>query len=180
MIVHEAVPAPGRTIGTTLSVGTALDGLPSSVGFTTRATVASGSCHLDLRGAYPSGQGAYSYEGDTRAVATGTGDAVTAAWLHHRGGESHQDDPADRATSLCGVHRRGTGGSSACDRPCAQRVPGPWLLPVLDRCRRTAVGQAVTWPTAGRMVGSGDRYAVVKGNAAKVCRSQRRREASSG
>ncbi|MGP4048971.1 hypothetical protein [Streptomyces sp. 2A115] len=179
MIVHEAVPAPDGTIGTTLGVGTALDGLPSSVGFTTRATVASGSCHLDLRGAYPSGQGAYSYEGVTRAVATGTGDAVTA------GGSAivvarAPDDPADRAGPPRGVHRLGTGGSSACDRPCAQRVPGPWLLPVLDRCRRTAVGQAVTWPTASLMVGSGDRYAVVRGNAAKVCRSQRRREASSG
>ncbi|MFG2024848.1 hypothetical protein [Streptomyces sp. NPDC048825] len=118
MIVHEAVPGPGRTIGTTLSVGTALDGLPSSVGFTTRATVASGSCHLDLRGAYPSGQGAYSYEGVTRAVATDTGDAVTA------GGSTIVVARATRMILLTEPARyaASTGWEPAAHRPVTGRV----------------------------------------------------------
>ncbi|KUO11606.1 hypothetical protein [Streptomyces dysideae] len=118
MIVHEAVPGPGWTIGTTLSVGTALDGLPSSVGFTTRATVASGSCHLHLRGAYPSGPGAYSYEGVTRAVATGTGDAVTA------GGSTIVVARATRMVLLTEPARyaASTGWEPAAHRPVTGRV----------------------------------------------------------
>ncbi|WP_158853522.1 glycosyl hydrolase family 95 catalytic domain-containing protein [Saccharothrix deserti] len=71
VIVHELVPASGRTIDTTLSVNTALDGAPSWVGFATRATVTNGSGYLNLRGTYPSGQGAFGYEGVTRVVPTG-------------------------------------------------------------------------------------------------------------
>jgi hypothetical protein len=71
VIVHELVPATGRTIGVTLSVSTALDGAPSSVGYTTLATVSNGNGYLNLRGIYPSGQGAFGYEGVTRVVATG-------------------------------------------------------------------------------------------------------------
>jgi hypothetical protein len=71
VIVHELVPAPGRTIDTTLSVNTALDGAPSSVGYTTLATISNGSGYLNLRGTYPSGQGAFGYEGVTRIVPTG-------------------------------------------------------------------------------------------------------------
>lgn len=71
VIVHELAPAPGRTIDATLSVNTALDGVPGSVGFTTRATVSNGSGYLNLRGTYPSGQGAFGYEGVTRVVPTG-------------------------------------------------------------------------------------------------------------
>ena len=71
MIVHELAPAPGRTIDVTLSVNTALDGVPGSVGFTTLATVSNGSGYLNLRGTYPSGQGAFGYEGVTRVVPTG-------------------------------------------------------------------------------------------------------------
>jgi hypothetical protein len=71
VIAHELLPAPGRTVDTTLSVDTALDGLPGSVRFTTRATVSNGSGYLNLRGAYPSGRGAFGYEGVTRAVAFG-------------------------------------------------------------------------------------------------------------
>jgi alpha-L-fucosidase 2 len=71
VIVHELTPAPGRTIDATLSVNTALDGTPGSVGFTTRATVSTGSGYLNLRGTYPSGQGAFGYEGVTRVVPTG-------------------------------------------------------------------------------------------------------------
>ncbi len=71
VIVHELTPAPGRTIDATLSVNTALDGAPGSVGFTTRATVGNGSGYLNLRGTYPAGQGAFGYEGVTRVVATG-------------------------------------------------------------------------------------------------------------
>lgn len=62
VIVHELILAPGRTIDTTLGVNTALDGVPSSVGFPTRATTSNGSGYLNLRGTYPSGQGAFGYE----------------------------------------------------------------------------------------------------------------------
>jgi len=118
VIVHDAVPAPGRRIGTTLNVGTALDGLPSSVGFTPRATVASGSCHLDLRGAYPSGQGAHSYEGVTRTVAAGTGDAVTA------GGSTIVVARATRMIPLTEPARyaASTGWEPATRRPVSGRV----------------------------------------------------------
>ncbi len=71
VIAHELLPAPGRTVDTTLSVDTALDGLPGSMSFTTRATVRNGSGYLNLRGSYPSGRGASGYEGITRAVAFG-------------------------------------------------------------------------------------------------------------
>ncbi|MEV6878306.1 RICIN domain-containing protein [Amycolatopsis sp. NPDC051128] len=71
VIVHELTPAPGRTIDATLSVNTALDGVPGSVGFTTRATVSNGSGYLNLRGTYPAGQGAFGYEGVTRVVPAG-------------------------------------------------------------------------------------------------------------
>ncbi|MBP2705890.1 glycoside hydrolase N-terminal domain-containing protein [Microbispora sp. RL4-1S] len=71
VIVHELTPAPGRTIDTTLSVNTALSGVPGSVGFTTLATVGNGDGYLNLRGTYPAGQGAFGYEGVTRVVATG-------------------------------------------------------------------------------------------------------------
>ncbi|MFD8720748.1 glycoside hydrolase N-terminal domain-containing protein [Streptomyces sp. NPDC059629] len=78
VIVHEPTPAPGRTVDTTLSADTALTGVPSSISFTSRATVTGGSGYLNLRGTYPSGQGAFGYEGVTRVVATGTGATVTA------------------------------------------------------------------------------------------------------
>lgn len=71
VIVHELTPAPGRTIDATLSVHTALDGVPGNVGFATRAAVSNGSGYLNLRGTYPAGQGAFGYEGVTRVVATG-------------------------------------------------------------------------------------------------------------
>ncbi|MFD9120841.1 RICIN domain-containing protein [Streptomyces bottropensis] len=79
VIVHELTPAPGRTVDTTLSVHTALDGLPGSLSFTTRATTSSGSGYLNLRGTYPAGQGAFGYEGVTRVVATGSGSSVSAS-----------------------------------------------------------------------------------------------------
>lgn len=71
VIVHELTPAPGRTIDATLSVNTALSGVPGSVGFTTLATVSNGDGYLNLRGRYPSGQGAFGYEGVTRVVVSG-------------------------------------------------------------------------------------------------------------
>jgi hypothetical protein len=79
VIVHELVPAPGRTVDTTLSVDTALGGVPTSVGFTTRATVSGGQGYLNLRGTYPSGQGAFGYEGVTRVVASGSGASVSVS-----------------------------------------------------------------------------------------------------
>ncbi|GGU54515.1 glycosyl hydrolase family 95 catalytic domain-containing protein [Lentzea flava] len=71
VIVHELLPATGRTVDVTLSVSTALDGAPSSVGYATLATVSNGSGYLNLRGTYPAGQGAFGYEGVTRVVPTG-------------------------------------------------------------------------------------------------------------
>jgi len=71
VIAHELLPAPGRTVDTTLSVDTALDGLPGGMRFTTKATVSNGSGYLNLRGAYPSGRGVFGYEGVTRVVAFG-------------------------------------------------------------------------------------------------------------
>lgn len=79
VIVQELTPAPGRTVDTTLSVNTALDGVPGSVGFTTRATLSNGDGYLNLRGTYPAGQGAFGYEGVTRVVATGTGSSVSVS-----------------------------------------------------------------------------------------------------
>ncbi|TDC64687.1 lectin [Micromonospora sp. KC207] len=71
VIVQELAPAPGRTVDVTLSVNTALSGVPGSVSFTTLATVSNGSGYLNLRGRYPSGQGAFGFEGVTRVVTTG-------------------------------------------------------------------------------------------------------------
>ncbi|WP_237047829.1 glycoside hydrolase N-terminal domain-containing protein [Lentzea guizhouensis] len=65
VVVHELLPAPGRTVDTTLSVGTALDGVP----FTSRATVSNGSGYLNLRGSSPSPGGVLGCEGVTRVVA---------------------------------------------------------------------------------------------------------------
>ncbi|PIM67797.1 lectin [Streptomyces sp. JV178] len=79
VIVHELLPASGRTVDTTLSVHTALDGLPTGLGYTTRATVTAGSGYLNLRGTYPAGQGAFGYEGVTRVVASGADATVTAS-----------------------------------------------------------------------------------------------------
>lgn len=71
VVVHELLPAPGRTIDTTLSVEPALDGVPGSMGYTTLTSVDGGSGYLNLRGTYPAGQGAFGYEGVTRVVPTG-------------------------------------------------------------------------------------------------------------
>ncbi|MEU4449310.1 RICIN domain-containing protein [Actinosynnema sp. NPDC050801] len=71
VVVHELLPAPGRTVDVTLSVVTALDGVPNSLVYRTLATVAGGSGYLNLRGTYPAGQGAFGYEGVTRVVPTG-------------------------------------------------------------------------------------------------------------
>ncbi len=79
VIVHELLPATGRTVDTTLKVNTALDGAPSSVSFATTATANGREGYLNLRGTYPAGLGAYGYEGVTRVVATGTKATVTAS-----------------------------------------------------------------------------------------------------
>ncbi|MFB6634410.1 RICIN domain-containing protein [Streptomyces sp. NPDC056362] len=78
VVVHELLPAAGRTVDTTIEVSTALDGVPGDVGFTTTATVSNGTGHLTLRGTYPSGQGAFGYEGVTRVVVTGAKASVSA------------------------------------------------------------------------------------------------------
>ncbi|WP_051970489.1 glycosyl hydrolase family 95 catalytic domain-containing protein [Kitasatospora azatica] len=79
VIVHELLPATGRTVDTTLSVNTALESTPTSVSYATTATVSSGDGYLNLRGTYPAGQGAFGYEGVTRVVVSGTGASVTAS-----------------------------------------------------------------------------------------------------
>ncbi|WP_405656709.1 glycosyl hydrolase family 95 catalytic domain-containing protein [Streptomyces sp. NBC_00079] len=79
VIVHELLPATGRTVDTTLSVNTALDSTPSSVSFATTASVSSGDGYLNLRGTYPAGKGAFGYEGVTRVVVSGSGSSVTAS-----------------------------------------------------------------------------------------------------
>ena len=71
VIVQELTPAPGRTIDATLSIRSALSGVPGSVGFTTLATLSGGAGYLNLRATYPSGQGAFGYEGVTRVVPSG-------------------------------------------------------------------------------------------------------------
>ncbi|MFI6962749.1 glycosyl hydrolase family 95 catalytic domain-containing protein [Streptomyces sp. NPDC050149] len=78
-VVHELLPAGGRTVDTTLKVNTALEGVPGDVSFTTTATVSGGQGFLDLRGTYPSGQGAYGYEGVTRVVVTGDQASVSVS-----------------------------------------------------------------------------------------------------
>jgi alpha-L-fucosidase 2 len=78
VIVHELLAPAGRTVDVTLSVNTALEDAPSSVTYATRAT-ADGDGYLNLRGTYPSGQGAYGFEGVTRVVVTGADASVTAS-----------------------------------------------------------------------------------------------------
>ncbi|MCX4862863.1 RICIN domain-containing protein [Streptomyces sp. NBC_00257] len=77
-VVHELLPADGRTVDTTIKVNTALEGVPDDVAFTTTATVVNGEGFLGLRATYPSGQGAFGYEGVTRVVVTGTKASVAA------------------------------------------------------------------------------------------------------
>ncbi|MGW6602089.1 glycosyl hydrolase family 95 catalytic domain-containing protein [Streptomyces sp. NPDC055036] len=79
VIVHELLPAGGRTVDTTLTVNTELEGVSGDVSFTTIATVSGGQGYLNLRGTYPSGQGAYGYEGVTRVVATGNKASVSVS-----------------------------------------------------------------------------------------------------
>ena len=45
--------------------------MPGSVRFTTLATLSGGPGYLNLRATYPSGQGAFGYEGVTRVVPSG-------------------------------------------------------------------------------------------------------------
>lgn len=79
VLVHELLPAAGRTVDTTLKVNTGLEGVPGDVSFSTIATVSGGQGYLNLRGGYPSGQGAYGYEGVTRVVATGSKASVSVS-----------------------------------------------------------------------------------------------------
>ncbi|MFE4634958.1 glycoside hydrolase N-terminal domain-containing protein [Streptomyces sp. NPDC056773] len=79
VIVHELLPVAGRTVDTTIKVNTALEGVPGDVGFTTIASVSAGQGYLNLRATYPSGQGAYGYEGVTRVVVTGNRASVSAS-----------------------------------------------------------------------------------------------------
>ncbi|MFE2558366.1 RICIN domain-containing protein [Streptomyces sp. NPDC059352] len=79
VVVHELLPAAGKTVDTTIKVSTALEGVPGDVGFTTIATASNGTGYLNLRGTYPSGQGAFGYEGVTRVVVTGNRASVSVS-----------------------------------------------------------------------------------------------------
>ncbi|MBA2950126.1 glycosyl hydrolase family 95 catalytic domain-containing protein [Streptomyces himalayensis] len=89
VVVHELVPAPGRTVDVTLGVHTALDDtatihsggdtLHTRMTFTTLVDVGEGSGWLNLRGTYPEGLGAYGYEGVTRVAPTGGTVAVSGS-----------------------------------------------------------------------------------------------------
>ncbi|MFE5791352.1 RICIN domain-containing protein [Streptomyces sp. NPDC056503] len=79
VVVHELLPAAGKTVETTVKVSTALEGVPGDVGFTTIATVSNGAGYLNLRGTYPSGQGAFGYEGVTRVVVSGNRASVSVS-----------------------------------------------------------------------------------------------------
>ncbi|WP_406447989.1 RICIN domain-containing protein [Streptomyces sp. NBC_00876] len=79
VVVHELLPAGGRTVDTTIKVNTGLEGVPGDVAFATIATVSGGQGYLNLRGTYPSGQGAYGYEGVTRVVVTGNKASVSVS-----------------------------------------------------------------------------------------------------
>lgn len=81
VIVHELTPASGRAINATLSVNAALAGVPSTVTFSTLATVTNGNGYLNLRAVYPTAQGAYGYEGVTRVVATGGSVTVSGSTI---------------------------------------------------------------------------------------------------
>ncbi|MCL8017232.1 glycoside hydrolase N-terminal domain-containing protein [Streptomyces sp. AS02] len=78
VLVHELAPAADQSLDLTLRVHTALDGLPDDIRFTTRCQVADGEGHVNVRGVYPQGLGAYGYEGVTRVVAYGPDAAVRA------------------------------------------------------------------------------------------------------
>ncbi|MFF9148579.1 RICIN domain-containing protein [Streptomyces sp. NPDC014861] len=79
VLVHELLPAAGKTVDTALMVDTALEGAPDDIGFTTTATVSGGQGLLGLRAVYPSGLGAFGYEGVTRVVVTGSRASVSAS-----------------------------------------------------------------------------------------------------
>ncbi|MGC9542274.1 glycoside hydrolase N-terminal domain-containing protein [Streptomyces sp. UG1] len=104
VIVHELLPATGRTVDTTISVNTALAGVPTSVSFSATATVTSGDGYLNLRGTYPSG-GAYGYEGVTRVVVSGSGSSVNRQWADPGGRQGHQGAAADQARPVRDLHR---------------------------------------------------------------------------
>ncbi|MFF2387188.1 glycoside hydrolase N-terminal domain-containing protein [Agromyces sp. NPDC058104] len=78
VIVHElSAPANGR-IDVTLSIGTDLEGAPKTVTYAREATVSGRNGYLGLRGAYPAGQGAFGFEGVTRATIVGSGSSIKA------------------------------------------------------------------------------------------------------
>ncbi|MGW2643041.1 glycoside hydrolase N-terminal domain-containing protein [Streptomyces sp. NPDC001348] len=114
VIVHELLPATGRTGDTTLSVNTARDGVPTSVTFSTTASVSNGDGYLGLRGTYPTG-GAYGYEGVTRIVATGSGSSVTVSGQTLVVAKGHQGAAAHQARPVRECHR--LEHSALADRP---------------------------------------------------------------
>ncbi|MGW8763669.1 glycosyl hydrolase family 95 catalytic domain-containing protein [Streptomyces sp. NPDC055815] len=79
VVVHELLPAGGRTVDTTIKVNTALEGAPANVAFTTIATAVGQNGYLNLRGTYPAGEGAYGYEGVTRVIVSGSRASVSVS-----------------------------------------------------------------------------------------------------
>ncbi|MBM7818732.1 hypothetical protein JOE63_001209 [Cellulosimicrobium cellulans] len=78
-VVHVLVPPAGRTVDLVLGADTALPGTPSDVGYSVATQTSGRNGYLTVRGTYPAGQGAYGFEGVTRAVVTGSGSSVSAA-----------------------------------------------------------------------------------------------------
>lgn len=72
ILVHELTAPSGAGIDAALSMGTDLDGAPESIAYTRLATVSGRNGHLNLRAVYPHGEGAFGFEGHTRAVIAGS------------------------------------------------------------------------------------------------------------
>ena len=115
VVVHELVPAPGRTVDVTLGVHTALDDTATDHGggdiphtrmtFTTLAGVGEGSGWLNLRATYPEGLGAHGYEGVTRVVPRGGTIAVSGSTVVVTG--AARLTPADQAGQVRDADRLG-------------------------------------------------------------------------
>lgn len=109
VVVHEVLPPGGGAVDLVLRVNTALDGVPDDVEFSTEVSVQVNEAYVTVHGRYPTGQGAYGYEGVTRVIAIGGELRARRSELLVRGAKSlllltrltrHQDEPAKRDRSL--------------------------------------------------------------------------------
>lgn len=79
VLVHELTAPPGARIDAVLRIDTGLDGAPDTVGYARSASASGRNGALGLRGTYPAAQGAFGFEGATRAVIAGSGASIAAA-----------------------------------------------------------------------------------------------------